>query len=130
MECLAVVATNQDVGVTEVDVVARQLDVAAVVVDVVQVEGVATEVAVAELAIAVIAEVAQLLAVHDNMVDAVAETFVEGVTSCVVVVEGLHDVVATAVAAVVVVDAENVVEPFAAEQEALVKELAFDVEER
>ena len=130
MECLAVVATNQDVGVTEVDVVARQLDVAAVVVDVVQVEGVATEVAVAELAIAVIAEVAQLLAVHDNMVDAVAETFVEGVTSCVVVVEGLHDVVATAVAAVVVVDAENVAEPFAAEQEALVKELAFDVEER
>ena len=62
------------------------------------------------------------------MVGVVAETFVEGVTSCVVVVEGLHDVVAAAV--VVVVDAENVAEPFAAEQEALVKELAFDVEER
>ena len=55
MECLAVVATNQDVGVTEVDVVARQLDVAAVVVDVVQVEGVANEAAVADLAIAEVA---------------------------------------------------------------------------
>ena len=132
VEYLAVVATYQDVGVTEVDVVAHQLDVAAVV-DVVQVEGVATGVAaaVAEPATAVIAEFAQLLAVHDNMVaGVVAETFVEEVTSCVVVVEGLHDVVAAAVAAVVVVDAENVVEPFAAEQEALVKELAFDVEER
>ena len=132
VEYLAVVATYQDVGVTEVDVVAHQLDVAAVV-DVVQVEGVATGVAaaVAEPATAVIAEFAQLLAVHDNMVaGVVAETFVEEVTSCVVVVEGLHDVVAAAVAAVVVVDAENVVEPFAAEQEALVKELAFDVEEK
>ena len=133
VEYLAVVATYQDVGVTEVDVVAHQLDVAAVAVDVVQVEGVATGVAaaVAEPATAVIAEFAQLLAVHDNMVaGVVAETFVEEVTSCVVVVEGLHDVVAAAVAAVVVVDAENVVEPFAAEQEALVKELAFDVEEK
>ena len=132
VEYLAVVATYQDVGVTEVDVVAHQLDVAAVV-DVVQVEGVATGVAaaVAEPATAVIAEFAQLLAVHDNMVaGVVAETFVEEVTSCVVVVEGLHDVVAAAVAAVVVVDAENVVEPFAAEQEALAKELAFDVEEK
>ena len=135
VEYLAAVATYQDAGVTKVDVAAHQLDVAAVVVadDGVQVEGVVTEAvaAVAEPAIYEVAEAAQLLAVHDNMAGVVAEPFVEEVTSCVVVVEGLHDVVAAAVAAVVVVvDAENVAEPFAAEQEALVKGLAFGVEER
>ena len=132
VECLAVVALNQDVGVTEVDVAEYQLDVAAVVVvaAAVQVQGVVTETAVvAEPAIDEVAQlVAQHLAVHDNMAGVVAETFVEAVTSCVVV-EGLYDVAATVVV-VVAADAENVEEPLAAEQEALATELAFDVEER
>ena len=60
--------------------------------------------------------------------DIVVEIFAaEGVTSCVVVVAGLHDVGAVVVE---VADAEKVVEPFAEQLEALVKELAFDVEVR
>ena len=61
VECLAVVALNQDVGVTEVDVAEYQLDVAAVVVVVVVVAAAVVVAAVAAVAAVVVVVVAHAI---------------------------------------------------------------------